>query len=124
MRLKKHINAYPLINDGMAAVENYVRLIEGIPKRLHFKDHAFVTRRIKDPLTGWEKNVRVLEFLVDYEDGVPVEKVFSVIQAKLEAALRPYLEGKRYRDFLFTITRIGTGFVSEFKVEVTPWPRG
>jgi len=105
----------------MAALDNYVKLPEGIPKRLHFKDHAYVTRRIRDPLTGWEKNVRVLEFLVDYEDGVPVEKIFSVIQSKLESQLRPYLEGKRYRDYLFTITKIGTGFVAEFRVEVVPW---
>lgn len=104
------------------AIENYVRLVEGIPKRLHFKDHAYVVRRIRDPVTGWVKDVRVLEFLVDYEDGVPVEKVFSVIQSKLAAALAPYVEGKRYRDFLFTITKIGSGFLSEFKVEVSPWP--
>lgn len=108
----------------MAVVENFVRLTEGIPKRLHFKDHAYVTRRIRDPVTGWEKNVTVLEFLVDFEDGRPVEKVFSVIQSKLEAALMPYLEGKRYRDYLFTITRIGTGFTTEFRVEVSPWPGG
>jgi hypothetical protein len=105
----------------MAAVENYVRLIEGVPKRLHFKDHAYVTRRIRDPVTGWEKSVMVLEFLVDWEDGRPVEKVFSVIQSKLEAALRPYVDGKRYRDYLFTITKIGSGFVSEFRVDVSPW---
>ena len=105
----------------MAGLDNFVRLMEGIPKRLHFKDHTYATRRIRDPITGWEKTVRTLEFLVDYEDGVPVEKVFSVIQSKLEAALRPYLEGKRYRDYLFVITKIGSGFTSEFRVEVLPW---
>ena len=108
----------------MAMLENYVKLEPGIPKRLHFKDHAFVTRRIRDPLTGWSKSVRVLEFLVDWEDGVWVEKVFSVIQAKLASALEPYLEGKIYRDYMFEITKIGTGFLSEFQVKVLPWPKG
>ena len=108
----------------MAVLENYVKLISGIPKRLHFKDHAFTTRRIRDPVSGFVKSVQVLEFLVDWEDGAPVEKIFSVIQAKLAAHFQPYLEGKRYRDYLFTITKIGEGFTAEFRVEASPWPRG
>jgi hypothetical protein len=108
----------------MAVLENYVKLVSGIPKRLHFKDHAFTIRRIRDPASGFIKNVQVLEFLVDWEDGAPVEKIFSVIQSKLAAALQPYLEGKRYRDYLFTITKIGEGFTAEFRVEAIPWTVG
>jgi len=106
----------------MATLENFVKLTPGIPKRLHLKDHTFVTRRIKDPATGFEKEVRTLVFAVDWEDGRPVEKTFSVIQEKLASQLATYLEGKRYRDFIFTITKVGAGFTSEFIVEVLPWP--
>ena len=107
----------------MAILENFVRLEPGIPKRLHLKDHTIVTRKIRDPATGFEKEVKTLVFAVDWEDGRPVEKVFSIIQEKLAAQLAPYLQGKRYRDFLFTITKIGAGFTAEFMVEVSPWPR-
>jgi hypothetical protein len=103
------------------AVENYVRLVEGIPKRLHFVDHTFVRRKIKDPETKFEKEVQVLVFRVDYEDGRKVDKTFSVIQQKLASFFTPYLPGKAYKDVLFTITRIGSGFTAEFTVETSPY---
>jgi hypothetical protein len=66
------------------------------------------------------KTVRTLTMFVDEEDGVKCDKVLSVVQEKLAAALAPYLPGKRYVNFTFTILRQGTGFRSEFVVGVEP----
>ena len=108
----------------MAVVENFIRLRPGIPKRLHFVDHTVVEKTIRDPLTKWPKRVRALVFRVDWEDGMSVDKQFSVIQYKLAEQLAPYLPGKIYRDYLFEITQHGRGFTAEFEVKVLPWPRG
>ena len=107
----------------MAVLENFVKLVPGVPKRLHFVDHTFVGKTIRDPLTKWPKRVKALVFKVDWEDGMPVDKIFSVIEEKLASALYPYLDGKIYRDYIFEITKIGSGFTAEFRVNVLPWPR-
>ena len=101
-------------------LENYVRLEPGIKKRLHFYDHAFTTKTITDPLLGRPKTVRALVFFCDEEDGVKVDKTFSVIQEKLAMLFAPYLEGKRYKDYTFVILKTGAGFLSEFEVEAIP----
>jgi hypothetical protein len=105
----------------MAVLGNYVRLEAGKPKRLHFVNHEFVDKVIRDPLTGVAKTVRVLQFYVDYEDGQKVSKVFSVTSEKLAAALSPYLEDRRYTRLEFTIIKSGSGFLTDYSVSVRPW---
>jgi len=104
----------------MSVLGNYIKLEDGVRKRLHFRDHVFVDREIRDPVLGRMKTVRTLTMFVDEEDGVKCDKVLSVVQEKLAAALAPYLPGKRYVNFTFTILRQGTGFRSEFVVGVEP----
>lgn len=101
-------------------LENYVKLTPGVPKRLHFTDHALVTKTLTDPLLGRSKEVRSLEFLVDSEDGVKVDKSFSVVSEKLAATLEPWLGGKRYLAYEFVITKRGESFVTSYTVDVTP----
>jgi hypothetical protein len=101
-------------------LENYVKLEPGVRKRLHFYDHTFVSKTITDPLLKRPKTVRALILFCDEEDGVKVDKPFSVIQEKLAMLFAPYLEGKRYKDYTFAITKIGAGFTAEFEVEAIP----
>jgi hypothetical protein len=105
----------------MAVLGNFVRLVAGVPKRMHFVRHEFVEKVIRDPLTGSAKTVRVLQFYVDYEDGQKVAKVFSVTSEKLAAALSPYLEGQRYAKLEFVITKKGEGFLTDYSLEVRPF---
>jgi hypothetical protein len=105
----------------MAVLGNFVRLEAGVAKRLHFVRHEFLDKVIRDPLTGAAKTVRVLQFYVDMEDGQKVSKIFSVTSEKLAAALRPYLEGGRYTQLEFKITKKGEGFLTDYSVEVRPW---
>jgi len=106
----------------MSVLRNYVVIKEGVTKCMHFIDHAYVEREITDPVTKWKKKVRVLEFKVDWEDGVPVDKVFSVVQEKLAAQLEPYIKDRAYRDKIFCITKLGSGFTAEFQVRITKFP--
>lgn len=101
-------------------LKNYVSLEPGVVKTLHFYDHAFMEKTIIDPILKRPKTVRSLVFFVDEEDGIKVDKTFSVIQEKLATLFAPYLEGKRYLGFKFRIRKIGAGFTADFEVEAVP----
>lgn len=101
-------------------LQNYIALVAGQPKRLHFKNHAVVPKRIKDPLTSLEKEVQSLVFEVDEEDGVKVVKTFSTLAQKLAALLAPYLPSRTYLNYDFVITKRGQDFVTEYTVDVLP----
>lgn len=101
-------------------LRNYVELEPGIPARMHFADHAFTEKEIRDPATGLPKVVRTLVFQVDRLDREPTGALYSVTSEKLAVQLQPYLEGKRYRDVDFVITRSGSGFLTEYQVRPEP----
>lgn len=104
----------------MSVLGNYVRLETGVKKRLHLVGHDFVAKVIRDPLTGQPKAVKVLQFVVDREDGQSVNKVFSVTSEKLAQAFLPYLDGQRYRGYEVEIEKRGEGFLTEYSVRWIP----
>jgi len=104
------------------ALENWVILEPCREKRLHFVEHYFVKRPITDPLLKRAKMVVSLVFLVDEEDGRPVEKSFSVLSMKLAQELTPYLEGKRYVHYDFVIHKPVERFAAPRLVTVIPRP--
>lgn len=96
---------------------NYVELLEGIPKKLHFTDHYYVKREIWDEEFQRMKPIESLVFWVDNEDGEPTAKTFSILSSKLAARFTPYIPGNAYRMKLFTITSLGKGFQRRFEVD-------
>lgn len=104
----------------MGVLENYVLLETGVPTRLHFTDHRIERRTIADPLTAEPATRRVLVFDVDRMDGRPVVARYSIMAEKHASQFEPYLEGKTYRDYEFTITRSGEGFLTSYSVAPTP----
>lgn len=104
----------------MAVLENYITLEPGKTEVLHFKDHAMRRTRMRDPLTGQEKTVTALVLTVDERGGVVADTLLSIIQEKLAAALAPYLEGQRYRQYTFALTRRGSGFTTEWEIQALP----
>ena len=104
----------------MGVLENYVILETGIPTRVHFTDHHIMKRTITDPLTGEPGTRNVLVFEVDRMDGRPVTAKYSTMSEKHATQFEPYLEGKVYRDYEFTITRTGEGFRTVYSVAVIP----
>ena len=98
---------------------NYVQLSEDIPKRLRFSKHAIEAKTIPDPMTKALKVVRVLVFGVIEEDGIPVDKVYSVTSEKHAQQFAPYLIGQGYTGRLFTITMRGRGYLREYTTMVS-----
>lgn len=106
-----------------AIIENWVKLKVGIPKRVHFVNHAIETRRIMDPVMKMLKDIQAVVFAVDREDGVAVSKSFSIVSEKLATELGAYLEGKRYVGYEFTFIKDAPGFVAPRIVSVEPYPK-
>ena len=107
----------------MTVLQNYVELDEGVPARLHFRDHNLVRKTITDPVTLQPASRNTLVMEVDTLDGRPVESKFSVMAEKLASQIEPYLADKSYVNHDFTITTIGSGFRRNWTVLVTPRSR-
>ena len=102
-------------------ISNWVVLVPGREKRLHFSDHRIVERAITDPWTHQPKVVQSILFWVDFEDGNPVSKSFSVISQRLAGELTPYLENKRYVHFAFRFYKEAPGTVAPRLARAEPW---
>jgi len=97
---------------------NYVELVKDVPTRLHFTDHYYVERLIMDKELKREKMVRSLVMWVDRLNNEPCARTLSVLSKKLADFLEPYLEGRRFRDFDFVITKRGEGFLTDWQIRV------
>ena len=78
---------------------------------LHFRDYRITERQITDPYFKTPRTVRSLLFLVDKEDGKPVDKTYSVVSEKLADEFQPYLEDGSYRNYEWCLVKDGAGFV-------------
>ena len=96
---------------------NYIRLVPGVPTRMHFTDDYYVERDILDRDTGKTKRLKTLVLWCDTLGGEPVARSFSILSQKLEAHFLPYLQGKKYEQYDFIITEIGTGFLKDWNVQ-------
>ena len=102
-------------------LRNFVELQPGVPARMHFTDHAFDAKEIRDPRTGLVKTLNTLVFVVDQLNGVPVGALFSVTAEKLAKHLQPHLTDRAYRRSLFTITKLGAEYLTSYEVQVLPF---
>ena len=102
-------------------LKNYVELTPGVPAVMHFTDHAFDSKEIRDPRTGLVKKLNTLVFAVDRLNGVAVGALYSVTSEKLATQLAPYLADGRYRGLLFTVTKLGADFLTSYEVKVAPF---
>lgn len=100
--------------------ENWVVFRLGERKRLHFYDHAKVSRVITDPVTGLSKTVETLIMYVDEEDGVKVSKTMSILSRRLAETISAYIPGKRYVGYDFVIEKPAVKFAPPVVVEVVP----
>jgi len=98
---------------------NFVQLSEGIPKRLRFSDHTITAKAIMDPMTKTMKTVNALQFRVIEEDGIPVDKIYSITSEKHAQQFAPFLQDKTYIGRVFTIIVRGRGFLREYTTQVS-----
>jgi len=96
---------------------NYVRLIPGMPTRMHFTDDYIIERTIAEKESGKPKRVKSLVFQVDTLEGEDCNRTLSILSQKLAAPLEPYLKDKEYTHYDFIITKIGDGFLADFNVQ-------
>ncbi len=104
----------------MSPLGNWVFLETGKPERMHWSNHAVLPRTITNVATGQPQIVNALVFDVDEHNGLPVHAQFSTIAEKLYQSLEPYLTGKKYLGYDFTITAVGEGFRRTFTVLTIP----
>lgn len=102
-------------------LENYVKLLPGVPKRLHFTGGAIVEKQITDPLTKLAVTRRSLVFNVDREDGRLVDKTWSTLSDGLASQLKPELDSLAYRETEYVITQVGYGFNTRYQIEKRPF---
>ena len=101
---------------------NYVRLVPGIPTRMHFTDWYSMDRDILVPETGKTKRLHSEVFQVDELNGEDASRTFSVLSQKLWAHLEPFAKDKRYEGYDFIITEMGEGFYKDWNVQVIKRP--
>ena len=99
---------------------NWVILEPGKPDRMHFTDHVIEPIPITDKTTGLPTTRNRLALDVDRWNGAPATAKFSTLAEKLYRKLEPYLAGRAYRDYDFVITMEGTGYVTQYSVQVIP----
>lgn len=97
---------------------NHVILQSGVPAVMHFTNHVIEPRMITDPVSRLEKTVNALVFHVDQLNGQSVDAYYSTISDKHALFFDPYLKDQAYRDYLFTITRQGRGFSTDYTVKI------
>ena len=100
---------------------NYVELLEDKPVTMHFTDWSDVTREIMDPVFNRLKPVEGISLWVDLLDGQPSARTLNIISQKLIKQLTPYRAHDKYANYLFTITKRGSGWRTDFDVDVVPY---
>ena len=102
------------------ALDLWIRLEPGKPKKIHIKSWQKINRVITDPITGMPKEIPSLILIVDEEDGIPVNKQLSIVSQKLSAELAPYLESGAYVNYNFIIIKDSLGPIPPRLLAVEP----
>ncbi|KKK81686.1 hypothetical protein LCGC14_2810960 [marine sediment metagenome] len=102
-------------------LQNFLTDEEGVPKVMHFYDHEFQRREIRDPITGRLKKIWVLVFFVDLLNGEEVDTEWSITAERLAGNFQAFLPQKAYIGRLWTVTPRGQSFNREHTVESAPW---
>lgn len=103
-----------------APITNFVTLSPGVEKTIHLTDHRIMVVVITDSFTKQPKKVEALMFSVDEEDGRAVSRTYSILSQKHAAEFSGYLEGKRYRDYVFTVMKDYAGTIPPRIASVRP----
>jgi hypothetical protein len=102
-------------------LDNVVRLVAGVPKELHFTDHSLGPVEMADPVTAVVRAVQTLAFVVDIEDGSPVNKLYYVTSDRHAQDFAPYLADRSYVGYTWIITRRGEGLQARWTVARIPF---
>ena len=101
-------------------LENWVKLVPGIEKKLRFSGGSKQARQITDATTKVQKNVNTLVLRVTMEDGQTVQKDFSITSERLAGEMSPYLDPAKLTAFEFTFLKGSVAFSAPQLVRISP----
>lgn len=101
-------------------LENWVKLVPGIEKKMRFSGGSVQQRQIEDPVTRGQKTIRGLIMRVTHEDGMPVQKDFSIVSERLAGEMSAYLTPERLAGFEFTFLKEPGQFTAPRLVRIAP----
>jgi len=99
---------------------NYVTLVPGVPKRLHFNAYAWADTVQNDPLLKLALSKRKLVFVVDQEDGAKVSKTYSTLRGKEWSFWEPFLGDGSFKNFTWELVYSRQDFASEVRISAKP----
>ncbi len=98
-------------------LENIIRLVDGVPVKVHLADHNIEKRTITEPVTGNPAIRNVLVFEVDRFNDREVSARLSTMADGLAEKFTPYLPDKSYRNYNWIIIQSGEGFRRRWEVK-------
>lgn len=101
-------------------LENWVKLVPGIEKKLRFSGGSRQVRQIEDPVTKSQKVIRSLVLRVTHEDGMPVQKDYSIVSERLAGEMSAYLDPVKLTAFEFTFLKEPGQFTAPRLVRIAP----
>jgi len=104
----------------MSLEPNHVVLQNDVPKKLRLREPKIIEKEIRDPATGRVKRVSGVEFLVTVEDGRPVSKTYTALSHKHAVQLKELWDAGLLESNDVIITRHGTGYLTEYAIELVP----
>ena len=103
----------------MSIDNGVVVLADNVPATMRFSGMVFHNTTRKDPDTGFISTVDKLSAQVIQLNGQNVMTVFETLAEKLTAQLRPYMGDANLAQRVFTITKTGSGYMTEYSVTVS-----
>lgn len=95
-----------------------VILSQGQPATMRFSAFKELSRQRKDPDSGFVSDMKVMSFQVIELNGLQITAIYDVTSEKLMNQLRPYLDPATLALHKFTITKTGTGYGTQYTLQV------
>jgi len=117
LELNREPTSLHIQRTAVSLLMNYVRLVPGMPTRMHFTDYYYIDREVADKESGKIKKIKSLVFWVDELEGEDCARTFSILSQKLAAPLEEFLGGREFLKYDFIITQIGDGYYKDWNVQ-------
>lgn len=104
----------------MSIDNGIVVLADGVPAVMKWSAVVKVNDQRRDPLTGFVSTVTRWSAQVTQLNGADVLTVFDTLSEKLGALMDPFIGDPSISSRTFTLTRTGTGYLTEYSLAVSP----
>lgn len=102
----------------MSIVNGLVTLPDGVPVAMRFAFLVKHSRAVKDKATGIVHDSDVISAQVIELNGVKVQALWDTLAEKAHSILLNYIGDPSLAQKVFTITRHGSGYLTEYSISV------